>query len=207
MKALPTADEFTNGALWAYSKAIGKIPFVGSAKDLAEDYMKQGKSIDSCVDSLIRWQCTKAAHNGFWLGLPGPILATLTIPGDIMQSMYIQLRMVAAIAHLYGHDIHLDQVRTCALVCLCGSKATDVLAAAGIKIGQKLASNAIKAVPGKVLIEINKKVGMRLLTKFGEKGVINLGKFIPIFGGVFSGAANGFGTHAVGKAAKILLKQ
>lgn len=207
MKILPTAEDFTNGALWAYSKAISKIPLVGSAKELAEDYQKAGRSVHSCVDRLIRWQCAKTAHNGFWLGLPGSILAGVTIPGDIVQSMYVQLRMVAAIAHLYGHDMHSDQVRTCALVCLCGSKATDVLAATGIKVGQKLALNAIKAVPGKVLIEINKKVGMRLFTKFGEKGIINLGKFIPIAGGVFSAAANGFGTIAVGKAAKMMLAE
>lgn len=206
MKAFPTAEDFTNGALWAYEKAIGKIPFVGSAQEMAEDYRKPGKSLHYCVDSLIRWQCAKAAHNGFWLGLPGPLLAPLAIPGDIAQSMYIQLRMVAAIAHLYGHDVQSDQVRTCALCCLCGSKATDVLAAAGIKIGQKIAFNAIKAVPGKVLIEINKKVGMRLFTKFGEKGIVNFGKFIPLFGGLCSATANGFGTHAVGKVAKILLQ-
>lgn len=205
MKALPSAEDFTELALWAYSKAIGKMPFVGSATDLADDYRISGKSVHLCVDNLIRWQCAKASHNGFWLGLPGSVSAPFTIPADIAQSMYIQLRMVAAIAHLYGHDIQSDQVRTCALICLCGSKATDVLAAAGIKIGQKVAINAIKKVPGKVLIEINKRVGMRLLTKFGEKGIINLGKLVPVIGGVFSATANGFGTHAVGKAAKKML--
>lgn len=206
MKVLPTADDFTNCALWAYSKAIGKIPLAGSAQDLAEDYRKPGKSTHSCVDSLIRWQCTKAAHNGFWLGLPGGPFAPVAIPADIAQSLYVQLRMVAAIAHLYEHNVHADHVRTCALVCLCGSRATDVLASVGIKVGQKLAYNAIKALPGKVLIEINKKVGMRLFTKFGEKGIINLGKFVPLFGGLFGATINGFGTHAVGKAAKMMLR-
>lgn len=205
MKKSLTPEGLTNAASWAYSKAISKIPMLGSAEDLAEDYRKLGKPVHACVDSLIRWQCTKAAHNGFWLGLPGAAGAPLAIPADITQSMYIQLRMVAAIAHLYGHNVHSDHVRTCALVCLCGSKATDILASAGIKFGQRLAINAIKAVQGKVLIEINKKVGMRLFTKFGEKGIINLGKFVPLVGGVFSAGANGFGTHMVGKTAKLLL--
>lgn len=203
---LPTAEDFTNGALWAYSKAIGNIPLLSSAQEMAEDYRKPGKPIHECINSLIRWQTTKAAHNGFWLGLPGATLAPGTIPLDIAQSMYVQLRMVAAIAHLYGHDVKADQVRTCALICLCGSKATDVLASAGIKFGQKFAFNIIKAIPGKVLIEINKKVGMRLFTKFGEKGIINLGKTVPLVGGLFGAACNGFGTRAVGATAKAILK-
>ena len=36
-------------------------------------------------------------------------------------------------------------------------------------------------------IKINQKVGFRLLTKFGTKGLINLGKAIPVVGGVISG--------------------
>lgn len=206
MKALPTAEDFTNAALWAYSTAVDNIPILGSAKELAESYRKPGRSKDACVDNLIRWQSVKSAHNGFWLGIPGGFLAPATIPADITQSLYVQLRMVAAIAHLYGHDIKSDSVRTCALVCLCGSKATDVLASAGIKFGQKIAINAIKAIPGKLIAQINKMVGMRLLTKFGEKGIINLGKLVPFAGGVFSAAANGVGTHAVGATAKMLLR-
>lgn len=36
-------------------------------------------------------------------------------------------------------------------------------------------------------MKINQKVGFRLLTKFGTKGIINIGKAIPIVGGVISG--------------------
>ena len=35
--------------------------------------------------------------------------------------------------------------------------------------------------------KINQKVGFRFLTKFGTKGLINIGKAIPVVGGVISG--------------------
>ena len=38
-----------------------------------------------------------------------------------------------------------------------------------------------------MLIKINQRIGFRLLTKFGEKGLINLGKMIPVVGAAING--------------------
>ena len=45
-------------------------------------------------------------------------------------------------------------------------------------------------------------VGMKLVTKFGEKGVINLGKAVPLLGGVISGTMDGVTTNVIGDKAK-----
>ena len=37
------------------------------------------------------------------------------------------------------------------------------------------------------MTKINQKVGFRFLTKFGEKGLINIGKMIPVVGALISG--------------------
>ena len=37
------------------------------------------------------------------------------------------------------------------------------------------------------MTKINQKVGFRLLTKFGTKGIINIGKAVPFVGGVIGG--------------------
>ena len=57
----------------------------------------------------------------------------------------------------------------------------------GIRFGEKFAVAMVKKIPGEVLIKINQKVGFRFLTKFGTKGLINLGKAVPVVGGVISG--------------------
>ena len=53
-----------------------------------------------------------------------------------------------------------------------------------------------------VIKEINKKVGFRLLTKFGEKGVINLGKAIPVIGGLIGGTLDAVSTNTIGNTAR-----
>lgn len=166
---MPTAEGMVNILNFLYDKAIGDVPVLGSAIDLANSYRGKTESPHHKVNSLIRWQCTKTISSGFLLGLPGGPAMRATIPADISQTLFIQLRMVAAIEHLYEYDVYSDQARSLAFVCLCGSKAMEVVKQAGIKVGEKMAKNLLQKIPEKVLIEINKKVGMRLLTKTAQQ--------------------------------------
>ena len=58
---------------------------------------------------------------------------------------------------------------------------------AGITFGVKFAKTMVQKIPGKVLTKINQKVGFRFLTKFGTKGIINIGKTVPVVGAVVGG--------------------
>ena len=53
--------------------------------------------------------------------------------------------------------------------------------------GVKAAVKCVQKIPGNVLVKVNQKVGFRLFTKFGSKGVVNLGKAVPVVGGIISG--------------------
>ena len=59
----------------------------------------------------------------------------------------------------------------------------------------------LKKLSGTVLTKINQKLGFRFLTKFGQKGVINLVKVVPVAGGVVNGGLNLVETKAIGKRA------
>lgn len=85
---------------------------------------------------------------------------------------------------------------------MCGNSAKDIAKQAGIKIGNKLTENMIKKIPGAVLTKINQKVGFRLVTKFGQKGVINLGKMIPVAGGIIGGGFDIGSTKVIADVAK-----
>lgn len=187
---------------WAYDKSINGISGLDSATELAESYMKQNGSLEDKVNSLIRWQNTKAGTSGFLTGLGGLITMPITIPANISSVMYVQIRMIAAIAHMAGHDLRDDRVKSLVFTCLTGNAAKDILKDIGITMGRKFTENAIKNISGKTIIEINKKVGFRLLTKFGEKGVINLGKAIPLVGGVIGATFDSVATNTIGNIAK-----
>lgn len=167
---------------WAYEKATNGVVGLDSASELAADYLKQEGTLIEQVDSLIRWQNTKAGTSGFLSGLGGLVTMPITIPANITSVMYVQIRMIAAIAHMGGHDLKDDRVKSLIYACLTGNAAKDIFKDMGIVIGRKLATNAIKNISRKTITAINQKVGFKLLTKFGEKGVINLGKAVPILG-------------------------
>lgn len=187
---------------WTYQKAVTGAPGLDSAVELAESYMGEDRDITDSVNSLIRWQNTKAGSTGFITGLGGLITMPVAIPANITSIIYIQVRMIAAIAHMGGYDIKDDQVKALVYVCLTGNSAKDILKETGILLGTKLTTSMVKRIPGKVLIEINKKVGFRLFTKFGEKGVVNLGKAIPLVGGVIGGTFDSVATNTVGNVAR-----
>ncbi|BAI81661.1 conserved hypothetical protein (plasmid) [Deferribacter desulfuricans SSM1] len=188
---------------WAYEKSLNPgIAGLDSAYELAESYLKEKGTLEEKVDSLIRWQIAKAGTAGFITGLGGVLTLPATIPANLASVYFIHIRMVAAIAIMGGYDLKDDKVQSLVFACLCGNAFLEVLRQAGIRIGNKIAEKVVIKISGDVIKDINKKVGFRLLTKFGEKGFINLGKAIPIVGGIVGGCVDAISTNAIGEAAK-----
>lgn len=187
---------------WAYDKAVNGIPGLDSAEEMAADYLNGNGSLRDKVNSLIRWQNTKAGTSGFVTGLGGLLTLPVTLPTNITTVLYVQIRMIAAIAKMGGYDLKDDRVKSLVYTCLVASSASDVVKQTGIAIGQKLALNALKNMSADVLVKINQKVGFKLLTKFGEKGAINLGKSIPILGGIVGGLFDSISTNTIGNVAR-----
>jgi hypothetical protein len=198
-----TESKMQQALSFAYDKAVNGVAGLDSAIELAESYKNDDELHEQC-NSLIRWQNTKAGTSGFVTGLGGLILMPVTLPANITSVLYVQIRMIAAIAHLAGHDLKDDKVKTMVYVCLVGNGASEILKNVGIEVGKKVATNAIKNISGKVIIQINQKVGFRLVTKFGEKGIINLGKAVPILGGLIGGTVDTISTNLIGNTARDL---
>ena len=191
-----------NALDWAYDKAVNGVRGLDSAQDMADDYLKgEGALIDK-VNSLIRWQNTKAGTSGFITGLGGLLTLPLTLPANITSVLYVQIRMVAAIAIMGGYDVKDDSVQSIVYSCIAASSAAEVAKNFGIKLGNKLAMQGIKKISGETLKKINQAVGFRLLTKFGQKGFVNLGKTIPFVGGIVGATFDVVATNTVGNVAR-----
>lgn len=128
-----------------YTQAVDGIPKVSKPLDeLVEDYSKKHDSKEAAAKALINGQLAKCSTAGFLAGLGGLITLPVAIPANISSVIYVQLRMIAALAKLGGYDPRDDQVQTLAYVCLTGQTAGVVLKDAGINIGEKLAIAGIK---------------------------------------------------------------
>jgi len=185
-----------------YEKALNGIPKVSkSVAQLADDYLDKNTSPEMAAKALVKAQVAKCGASGFLTGFGGFVTLPATLPANIGSVMYIQMRMVAAIAKIGGYDIASDQVQTMVYVCMVGKGASDILKEAGVKIGRKGLEKAIKMIPGSALVKINQKLGFRFITKFGEKGVINLGKTIPALGVIIGGSFDVASTIIIAKSA------
>lgn len=187
---------------WGYDKSINGLPGLDSAIELAEDYKSRGGTAQTQAKSLIRWQISKAGTSGFLTGLGGVITMPVMIPANLASVVFIQMRMIAAIAYLGGYDLKDDRVKSLVYACMAGNGAKEILKDIGIVIGTKLTTSAIKSLSGKTVVAINQRVGFRLLTKFGSKGAVNLGKAVPLVGGIVGGAFDTVTTDIIGKIAK-----
>jgi uncharacterized protein (DUF697 family) len=200
-KALAT---LIKGLEWVYDRAVMGAPGLDSASDLAATYRQQYATPDEAIEALIKWQIAKAATAGFLTNLGGTVTLPVALPANLVSALYIQIRMIAAIAEIRGHDIHSDQVRTFVLACLCGTSVMDVVKDFSVMVGTGLAQQAVMHMSAKTLRKINHAVALFLLTKTGTTATLNLSKLLPLIGGVISGALDGVLTRAYGATAKRL---
>lgn len=185
-----------------YEKALDGVPKVSrSIDEFADDYTSKFDTPKRAAKELVKYQILKCGTSGFITGIGGLITLPVGIPANIGSVLYVQMRMVAAIAKIGGYDVRSDQVQTLVYMCLAGTAISDVVKSAGIQAGAKTLTAALKKIPGAALAKINQRVGFCLLTKFGEKGVINLGKLVPLAGGVIGGAFDVASTTVIAKNA------
>ena len=186
----------------AYKKVLDGIPRVSPpVKTFAEDYLKKHKTKEAACKSMMKNQIIKCTTSGAIAGFGGLITLPVTLPANIANVLYVQMRMIACTAYMAGYELNSDQTQTFVYACLAGVAVNQLVKKVGIKIGEKVFGNLIDKIPGKVLIAINKKVGMRLLTKYGTKGAINLGKLIPGVGAAVGGGLDFLETKIIANRA------
>ena len=185
-----------------YGKLLDGLPTSKGVIEFAEEYQRKYATPQIATNKLIKIQVLKCGISGFITGLGGFITLPVAIPANVGSVLYVHMRMIAAIAYLGGYDPKDDAVQTMVYLCLVGETVADVIIKpVGIKVGNRVALNALKKLPGKVLTKINQKVSMRLLTKFGTKGAINLVKLVPVAGGVVSAVMDVALTRQIAKQA------
>lgn len=196
-----TSEQMQKALSTCYEKALHGLPTSKDVIALAKEYQSKYSTPQIAANELVKNQILKCGTSGFIAGFGGLITLPVTIPANVGSVLYIQLRMIAAIAYLGGYDPKDDTVQTMVYLCLVGEAATEVIKQVGIKVGNRIALNALKKLPGKVLTKINQKVGMRLLTKFGTKGAINLVQVVPIAGGLVGAGIDIISTQQIAKQA------
>ena len=206
-KQLITQEQMAEALDKIYTGVVNGIPGTKNCDELAAEYLSKYKTPDNAAKKLIQWQVAKCTTSGFLTSLGGLITLPVAIPANVGSVLYVQIRMIAAIAAMSGCNLHDDEVQTLVYLCLVRSSITDICKSAGVQVANKVTVNLLKKLPGTVLTKINQKVGFRLFTKFGEKGIVNLVRVVPVAGGIVGGGVDYVGTKLIAdKAFKVFIR-
>jgi hypothetical protein len=187
---------------WAYGKAVDGVPGLDGAEELAAKYLARHGTPDTAVRALIKAQTGMAGTAGFVTGFGGFVSLPVAIPANLASALYIQVRLIAAIAHLRGHDIRTPEVRGLVLACLSGSKAADTLRDATVRFGTRMTRDAIGWASPAILKKIERAAGVSATAAASAAHAgSKLGKFVPVIGGVVAAGFDAAMTQLIGRTA------
>ena len=173
-----------------------------SATEIAEEVLSNHGDVETSIERLIAIHRRWVGSTGFATGIGGLATLAVALPTDVTTFYMLSARMSASIAVLRGYDVTDEEVTSAVLISLLGASAAGVVGKVGVDVGAKAAMAGLKGLPGHVLIEINKRVGYRLLTKFGTKGSINLVKAVPFVGGGIGAGVNVLAINEIARYSK-----
>lgn len=200
MKNLEFSQEQIAAVLdMCYNKAVSGVPGTQNCYELAEQYTSKYATPEMAAKEFIKWQVAKCTTSGFITSLGGLITLPVAIPANLATVWYVQMRMLATLAIIGGQDPMDDSVQTLAYICLTGTSISKVCRDAGIQFANKFTIGMIKKIPGATLKKINHAVLQRFITKFGSTGIINLGKMVPLVGGIVGGGFDYVGTKIIAR--------
>lgn len=179
---------------WLYDKAVCGIAGIESAETLAKRYLDDAKGdVALAARNLIHWESIKAGSSGFLSGIGGVIALPVTLPLNVTSVLFIQTRLVAALACLGRHRLSDERIRALAGLCLCGNAAKALL--------QDLALQAANCWSATVAQQVTEKTLALVATRAGLVSAENLVRLIPLAGGVVSGAVDIASTRTIGRIA------
>ena len=178
----------------------GRMP---SAKTAAARHLQRhGGSVDDAITSIIDHHIRLASAQGFVTNIGGLAALPVAIPANITGVAIVQVRMVAAIAHLRGYDLNDNRVRTALVMCLMG----------GEQVAKHIADGSLPTSPMAVATapifdpELDAVVADEVVTDLaariaGKNFALALVKRVPLMGGGVSAVMDGIATYQIGRYA------
>ncbi|MGQ3665307.1 hypothetical protein [Citrobacter braakii] len=177
-----------------YALAVEGTAITDSATELAESYLASAESPFEAAESLVAGESLKACGSGFACGVAGDVLLPLTVTADVCSSLFIQMRMCAAVAVTGGHEAGDPMVR---LLCW-GAMAGDACLDSVNRIITRLLAKALNLPEAEqALLSVLRQA---LISK-GGGWLLKTGLLIPLVGGALNGTAAWLVTRLTGQLA------
>ncbi|HVK45423.1 MAG TPA: EcsC family protein [Micropruina sp.] len=178
----------------------GTIP---GAKTAAAKSLQSRSEHEAAVDWILKQHVAYAGAQGLLTNIGGLITLPVALPANLAGLAVVQMRMIAAIAHLRGYDVDDRRVRVALTMLMLGED----------EVRRRIVSGRLPTSPLVIatapvfdpLLEqsVNERVFGDLGTKMAGKHVVLLAaKRIPFIGGGVGAATDGYLTYALGQYAR-----
>jgi len=180
---------------------VGKVP---SAQQVAGKAMERhGGHLDAAIESIVDSHVRLASAQGFVTNLGGLAMLAVAVPANLTGVAVVQVRMVAAIAHLRGYDLNDDRVRTALVMCLLGGEQVARSIVEGKLPTSPMAVATAPVFDPDLDRRVAEEVVADLMSRVGGKNLaLMVTKRVPLVGGGIGAAVDGYATHQIGKYAK-----
>jgi hypothetical protein len=140
--------------------------------------------------------------NGIWNGL----LGIAGIPTDIAITLYSQVKLSSTLFTIYRIDTTSPSTHLLVLAAAAVVTVSELANHLGTLTAKQAIQKALLSIPRKTFTEINKVLGIKLISKTGEKTLLNIAKIIPGIGCVIGGTVNGVMMNACGHSVVAFIK-
>ncbi|WP_151993954.1 hypothetical protein [Buttiauxella massiliensis] len=180
---------------WLYDKAVSGIAGAESAEMLAARYLEDANGdVQLASRNIVHWESIKAGSSGFLSGIGGVVALPVTLPLNVTSVLFLQTRLVAAIACLGQHRLSDERIRALAGLCLCGNAAKALL--------HELSLQSINRWAVTITQQVAEKTLALLVTRAGLVSAESMIRLVPLAGGVVSGAVDMASTRTIGGIAR-----
>lgn len=186
---------------WFYNKTLHGLPGWSAVPEFVQ--RRQTDCPHQSSLRLSRWHSSRAGALGFVSGLGGLATLPVSFSVGIFSELYLQARLSACIAHVYGHDIDDDQTK--ALVFACLGLVTDTPPESGGARNLTAAhfkSKAMQEVFSEVAVRSNQWVLTRVGSAVGSKSLGHVSRVIPLVGSVATAGTGAYSIYKTGKKAQ-----
>ncbi len=178
---------------------IDGVAGMPGAKAAAVTQLQKHGSVDKAVDAVITQHVALSSAQGFMANVGGVLASIVSLPGNLAGLAVLQIRMVAAIAHLRGYDIDDQRVRTAMVMCLLGGEQIVRLIEKGVLPTTPMAVATAPVYDPDLDRRVAERVVMELAARVGgTNGALMLTKRIPLVGGGVGAVVDAVVTRQVG---------
>lgn len=179
---------------------VGPLPPAAAAAET--QLREQDGMVDQAIHELIENHVSYAAAQGFATNIGGVATAAFTIPANIAGVALLQVRLIAGIAHLRGHDLEDPRVRNAILLCALGEDTVNGLIKKRKVPGRPmLIATAPAHDPELDTLMAGEFTSTLVGRVMGKRAAGTVIRRIPVAGGVWGGGADAYATWQIGRFA------